>query len=213
LANDENTLDPEAMLAMKIRLGEGFVREGLLPLDQLTDEELDAKFSEAIWKFLKADDFDTALTFDHTPKLLNAAVAAENEHDLELSSLFYMLWIEHRVNMIARVMLRRRGVTDDEAVTIIRKLTIREKMTALWRVLGLKPVDPEVIGIATIIEEFRNAFVHFKWPSFPDLRVEDKTWRAINDVKRVVHTLWDYEEVYVYYGQRERIVASAARMK
>ncbi len=213
MADDENTLNPEAMLAMKIRLGEGFVREGLLPLDQLSDEQLDAKFSDAIWKFLKAEEFDTALTFDHTPKLLNAAVAAENDHDLELCSLFYMLWIEHRVNMIARVMLRRHGVPDDEAVIIIRKLAIREKLTAVWRVLGLQPINPEVIRIATVIEEFRNAFVHFKWPSFPDLSVEDKTWRAINQVKRVVHTLWDYEEEYVYYGQRERIAASAARIK
>ena len=40
---------------MKIRLGEGFVREGLLPLDELSDEELDARFSEALRKFLKAD--------------------------------------------------------------------------------------------------------------------------------------------------------------
>jgi hypothetical protein len=206
-------LNPKRMLAMKIRLGEGFVREGLLPLDQLTDEELDKTFSEAVWNFLKLDDFDTALTFDHTPRLLNAAVAAENEHDLELCSLFYMLWIEHRVNMIARVMLRRRSVPDDQAVTIIRKLSVREKLTALWRVLGLNDVDPEVIRIATVIEEFRNAFVHFKWPSFPDLRVEDRTWLAINEVKRVVHALWDYEEIYIYYGQRERIAESAARLK
>src|SRR6266480_2313302 len=198
---------------MKIRLGEGFVREGLLPLDQLSDEELDARLSEALRKFLKADDFDTALTFDRTPKLLNAAVAAENDHDLELCSLFYMLWIEHRVNMIARVMLRRHGVPDDEAVTIIRKLSVREKLTGLWRVLGLQAADPEVIRIASVIEEFRNAFVHFKWPSFPDLRVEDRTWQAINELKRVVHALWDYEEIYVYYGQRERIAAAAARVK
>jgi hypothetical protein len=94
LTDEKTTLDPEAMLAMKIRLGEGFVREGVLPLDRLTDDELDEKFSDAMWQFLRADDFDTALTFDHTPKLLNAAVAAENEHDLELCSLFYMLWIE-----------------------------------------------------------------------------------------------------------------------
>jgi len=198
---------------MKIRLGEGFVREGLLPLDQLSDEELDARLSEALRKFLKADDFDTALTFDRTPKLLNAAVAAENDHDLELCSLFYMLWIEHRVNMIARVMLRRRAVPDEDAVTIIRKLSTREKMTALWRVLGLHAADPEVVRIVTVIEEFRNAFVHFKWPSFPDLRVEDRTWQAINELKRVVHALWDYEEIYVYYGQRERIAAAAARVK
>lgn len=201
------------MLAMKVRLGEGFVREGVLPLDQLTDEELDAKFSDAIWQFLKAEQFDTALTFDHTPKLLNAAVAAEDDHDLELCSLFYMLWIEHRINLIGRVMLRRHRVSDDDAVTIIRKLSIREKMTALWQVLGLPPVDTEIIRIATTIEEFRNAFVHFKWPSFPDLRVEDKTWRAINEVKRGVHTLSDYEELYVYYGQRERVAQSAARLK
>src|SRR5436190_636051 len=102
---------------------------------------------------------------------------------------------------------------DDDAVIIIRKLAIREKLTALWRVLGLQPINPEVIRIATVIEEFRNAFVHFKWPSFPDLSVEDKTWRAINQVKSVVHTLWDYEERYVYYGQRGRIATSAARIK
>jgi hypothetical protein len=115
--------------------------------------------------------------------------------------------------MIARVMLRRHSVPDDEAVMIIRKLTIREKLTALWRVLGLHSADPEVIRIASVIEEFRNAFVHFKWPSFPDLATEDRTWQAINEVKRVVHALWDYEEIYVYYGQRERIAAAAARMK
>jgi hypothetical protein len=176
-------------------------------------KRLDARFSEAIWKFFKAEDFDIALTFDHTPKLLNAAVAAENDHDLELCSLFYMLWIEHRVNLIARVMLRRRAVPDEDAVTIIRKLSTREKMTALWRVLGLHTTAPEVVRTVTAIEEFRNAFVHFKWPSFPDLRGEDRTWRAINDVKRVVHALWDYEEIYVYYGQRERIAAAAARIK
>ena len=124
-----------------------------------------------------------------------------------------MLWIEHRVNMIARVMLRRRGVPDDDAVTIIRKLSIREKLTALWRVLGLRTVDSEVIQIASVIEEFRNAFVHFKWPSFPDLTIEDRTWRAINEVKRVIRTLCDHEETYVYYGQRERIAQSAARLK
>ena len=213
MAEEDDRLDPDALLAMKIRLGEGFVREGLLPLDQLNDEELDARLSEALRKFLKADVFDTALTFDHTPKLLNAAVAAENDHDLELCSLFYMLWIEHRVNMIARVMLRRRAMPDEDAVTIIRKLSTREKMTALWRVLGLHAADPEVVRIVTVIEEFRNAFVHFKWPSFPDLRVEDRTWQAINELKRVVHALWDYEEIYVYYGQRERIAAAAARVK
>jgi len=124
-----------------------------------------------------------------------------------------MLWIEHRVNMIARVMLRRRAVPDEDAVTIIRKLSTREKMTALWRVLGLHAADPEVVRIVTVLEEFRNAFVHFKWPSFRDLRVEDRTWQAINELKRVVHALWDYEEIYVYYGQRERIAAAAARVK
>jgi hypothetical protein len=40
LAEQDDRLDPEAMLAMTIRLGEGFVREGLLPLDQLSDEEV-----------------------------------------------------------------------------------------------------------------------------------------------------------------------------
>ena len=54
MAEEEDKLSPEAFLAMKVRLGEGFVREGLLALDELSDEQLDAKFAEVLWEFLKA---------------------------------------------------------------------------------------------------------------------------------------------------------------
>jgi hypothetical protein len=67
------------------------------------------------------------------------------------------------------------------------------------------------LKVLTTIEEFRNSFVHFKWPSFPDFAAEDKAWRAINRVQEVIDALLAYEEQHVYYGQRERVAASAAR--
>ena len=209
---DGEKVDPKQVLRITIRMGEGLVREGRLPLPELTDEQLDERFKEGIRRTLRDDKVDVALTFDHTNKLLHQAASYEVEHDAEASSLFYMLWVEHRANLIARAMMRRIDMPDDESIFIIRKFSVREKVTILWRLLRLQPFPPEALKVLTTIEEFRNSFVHFKWQSFPDFAAEDKAWQAINRVQEVVDALLAYEEEHVYYGQRERIAASAARI-
>lgn len=206
---------PEMVRAATLGLVEGFVREGLLVLPMLTDDELDKEFNTILRRFLTGDDgFDYALTFDHhTDKLLSLAKSVEAQHDLELSCLFYMLWIEHRVNLILRVLLRRKSTPEKDAINTIRKLSVREKLTWFWKLMGLEALPDAIIADATMIEEFRNGFVHYKWQAFDTWEKEDHTWQAVNRVGDIIAALQAIEERHVYYGQRQRLAAAADRAK
>ena len=196
------------------RLAEGFVREGLLDLPNLTDEQLDKAFADLVSRFLREDEFGTALTFDnHTHKLLTLAKSSENEHELELCCLFYMLWIEHKINLILRVILRRKAICENDGISIVRKLGIRDKLSWKWQLLGLEPLPEAILADISIIEEFRNGFVHYKWQSFVSFQNEDRTWQAINRVDDIIATLRQFEEKHIFYGQRHRLAECARRLK
>src|SRR5437899_9209123 len=113
---------PEMVMAATLLLAEGSVREGLIVPPNLTDDELEKELRTHMLNFARAENFECALTFGHTKKLLGAAREQEQKHELELCSLFYMLWIEHEINLILRVMLRRRKTNENDSIAIVRRL-------------------------------------------------------------------------------------------
>jgi hypothetical protein len=211
------TLTREMLHAGCLSLAEGFVREGLIVLPELSDAQLVEQIEKLTKRFLRPDDdaesFEYALTFDHTDKLLSTAKAFEDQDEWEFCSLFYMLWIEHQINLILRVTLRRRGVAEDEAIAMVRRLSIRDKLSGIWKLLGLEAVSEELIKVINCIEECRNGFVHFKWQHFDRLEQEDKVWNAVNQIEKVISALKLIEEKHVFYGERKRLAESCWRLK
>jgi hypothetical protein len=186
----------------------------LLRLPDLTDDQLDEALGKLIIRFLRDDGVDKALTHEgHTHKLLALAKSSEHDRELELCCLFYMLWIEHRINLILRVILRRKNRSDKDAIAIIQKLSVREKLTRQWQLLGLESIPEAILADISIIGEFRNGFVHYKWQSFVSFENEDRTWQAIYRVDAIIAALRNIEEACVFYGQRHRFSESAARLK
>lgn len=204
---------PEMVKIATLILCEGCVREGLIVLPDLTDEQVEEELRKHMVNFCRSENFESALTFDHTEKLLDSAKEQRDQHELELACLFYMLWIEHQINLILRIMMRRRKTNEGDAVAAVRRLSIRDKLSWFWKMLDLEPLREEVVADTFIIEEFRNGFVHFKWQSYSGFEHEERAWRAVSRMDDIVESLKAIEERYVFYGQRQRLKDIVGRLK
>jgi hypothetical protein len=191
-------------------LAEGFVREGFLDLPGLSDASLPDEIRKLVkTKFIHGDE-TLSLSFDHTDELLKKAKEHFDDKQLDLTCLFYMLVIEHRVNHVLRSVFRRRKVPEAEALQIVRKLSVREKATWLFKMLGIPPMPEDLSARMTVIEEYRNSYVHFKWVA--RYGHEDETWIAVIGVKDILDWITKVENEHVFFGQRGRLALACKRL-
>ena len=198
---------PELMQRLELvgthLLAEGFVWEGFLNPKHFSDEQLGLEIQKLIVsKFLKGEE-TLGLTFNHTNKLVKDAKRNFKKRDLDMTVLLYMLVIEHRVNRILRCFFRRQGTDDAHALQIVRKLSVREKSSWLFKMLGLPPMPKDLSSCLNTIEEYRNSFVHFKWVA--RYEKEDDAWTAILEVRAILKWIDKIENKEIFFGHRKRI--------
>ncbi len=71
--------------------------------------------------------------------------------------------IEHKMNMLIRILSDRRKVDHSATLGLMRELKLISKATWALELLGGEPFDLEVAKSIGQISEERNAYARYKW--------------------------------------------------
>jgi len=167
MTDDENPSFTEEQIALGVRLVERiiiyWIETGLLD-SSLPPEEFQSQFRELMNDFLRSD-VPIRRTFDYTEDILGVAEPLGASFP-ELYIVLVATWVEHWVNGVIYIAVQRRGHDEQVAVELIRATTLDSKFGALWLILELPELDPNILRLVRLVAEHRNAFVHYKWRSY-----------------------------------------------
>src|SRR5215472_16797378 len=146
---------------------------------------------------------------DHTETLLDRAQAeAEAEH-YNLAITFYAIWIEHFINGVLIRALERAGHDRKVGSQLIRELRLATKATALWAIAGLPAIPDTCLKLLDKIVEFRNAFIHYKWPSHDEPLDERQTMQLKDTVAQapsLVSDLLSIQSQAFWNGREQELI-------
>jgi hypothetical protein len=155
---------------------------------------------------------------DHTPTLLTEARKYARIEEHHISCLFYAVWFEHWLNNMISTAGRRKGLSQEELIQILREVQFRGKSTWLLRVLGLKPINDAHLKRMQNIIEMRNGFVHYKWKA---IDIDDVSWEKdkevlielLSKVEKTVAYLQRLANRQIYYGKKRSVLPKKGKTK
>jgi hypothetical protein len=189
------------------RIVEAGIATGSISLNGLSEDQQ----SDAICNYLKSLDatHEFAFQIDHRPDLLKRARQATKKEEFEFAALMFAIWAEHWVNGLIDTYAKRKKLTSEYTVEIIRETPLRGKLTWLSVLLDIPPISRQHRNAILTIVGFRNCFAHYKWKSFPvdSDRFPLELINAVNEFGKTVKYLHRYESRHVY-GDSRRLATS-----
>jgi hypothetical protein len=198
------TRGDEAVLALIRYMIIQAARDGELQLTGQSDYELRGNVIR-LMQGLASSDWQPAIQSEHQPKIINAALRFLDEDEPDLAIVMYATAVEHWLNGMLEVGLKRRGEQLDQAS---ERAPLETKLTTRWQeLLGLE--FPQVLRQSILeLARARNNFVHYKWPMHSeqdhDAHREEVTAIA-HDAPRIFAALDELEDTVVFNGERERL--------
>ena len=171
--------------------GEG--RTGGLTLEGADEVAIRRHVCNHMRRSLSQNDF--TVTLDHRDELAVQAKTLSTERRPLASLILYATWIEHWLNGVIVAATRRRGLSDEDSVRLVRETPMRAKHSWLLALLGLPPLAKDRQKALVALTELRNAFVHYKWSA----RTPDELVKEEEGVRRIVDSapdLLDYLREY-----------------
>lgn len=138
------------------------IESGRIQTKGKTEDQLHAEFGAYIERWRDSNE-DLPVTIDHSPDLLQRAREAKANGNIELSTLFYAMWVEHWLNWLVRCLLSKKNMSEMHFGEIVRTVSIRGKLTWLLALLDAKPIPSNHIAAIQRMADARNAFAHYKW--------------------------------------------------
>jgi hypothetical protein len=184
---------------------------GELELDGLSDELADERIADYLRNWTSRTGPITT-TIDHRPNLLESAISFTTSGQFEMAALHYSTWVEHWANGMVATFALRAGQSHETINSMIRETPLRGKITWLFSLLGMTPLDESRTNLLLDLAGRRNCFVHYKWPenevnSFRHPNPE--LVALINRMPACVEYLRDYEENAVFKNSRHHAVRFA----
>lgn len=200
---------------------ENAVLYGELDIDNLSDEEIVLDALSLHLDYLDIDPDEELDLSTNTEKASKVQWSSNHERELknqgdkfldegkhEFAILFYATWIEHWLNRIILLRAVGAGTNPELATALIRSSRIDLKMGRIWTSLEIPKFPKELARQVTRVMEYRNAFVHYKWPSEDD----ETHSESINRVKleaqqaqKIVTELIGLEDSVFYKGRSKAI--------
>lgn len=150
---------------------------------------------------------------DHRADLFQRAHDEAINGDPNIAVTFCALWIEHTVNGSLIAALEIQGYESEEVVALIRDANFRNKVTVLWRLASLIPLEEDLIRLADQIMQARNAFVHYKWRARDDADYESEKSRLRDVVgrSRDLNAAFERANNLLHWNGREDEIIAAYR--
>ena len=133
------------------------------------------------------------LPYDYKNDLLREAREQIRKNNVKIGVMIYSTWIEHWVNRLITFKLITLDYTSDEISNVIRILQINSKITWLFKMLSLPPLDEIVITKIKQVCEERNGFVHYKYK-----RKDENCSIDIIEIEKMIYTMRRYERDIIY---------------
>lgn len=179
-------------------------RDGELPLAEVTDIELRDSILRLMDELAEYS-WEARVQSEHRPRLVHAAQRFLDEGDAELAILVYATAVEHWVNGMLEVGLRRREQQLDPAT---ERGSLACKLSTRW---------PDLLGSTfplalrePILElaDARNEFVHYKWTSRSADEHDQHSANAAaiaRNAPRILADLDELEDSIVFDGARAQL--------
>lgn len=179
-------------------------RDGELELVGRSDDDLRDSIRFLMRK-LAASGWRAVMQSEHQPSLTRAAERFVQEDDASLAIVMYSTAVEHWLNGMIEVGLKRRGeVLDPES----EKGNLTHKLTTRWNELFSTPVPDDLMASIHTLARARNDFVHYKWPMHSETEhdAHESTSSALaHDAPRLLAALKDLEDSIVFDGARAQL--------
>lgn len=198
------TRDDTAVIAVIRHIVIQAAREGELRLEGQPDEELRGSIVKLL-SDLAASEWNALRQSEHQPKLIRAAERFVEEDEAELAIVMYATAIEHWLNGMLEIGLRRRGERLDKAS---ERAPLETKLTTKWQELLGFDFPDELREAVLELAGARNDFVHYKWPMHSEQEhdAHQAEVEAIaRDAPRLYAALSSVEDSIVFGGERERL--------
>jgi hypothetical protein len=191
---------------------EGLILEGHINPRGKSEEELREEVVEFVEKNIAQNhSFAVSGAINHTPIILRRARDFARGGELQISCLFYATWFEHWLNHLVAVGGRRKKLSQQEIVQIVREVQFRGKSTWLLRLLELKPINEGHLKKINDLLEARNSYVHYKWKT---VDMDDPAWdkqeepfeNALKDIEKTVSYLLRLENRQFFHGKKRSVL-------
>jgi hypothetical protein len=201
MANDQDANDTSALADRFLRtVVQQVLARGYLGAVEISASNVD-QIAEGLVPLLAETNFDADIA-DYTEGLLDDALAATNDERNEVAILLYAIFFEHKINFIVHSFVKRKGLSEQVAIDLIRRMDIQQKLTSVLELLGFPPFGKADRDSIDRIMNRRNEFAHYKWKPRPD-EYSGSLVPVISECQRIVGVLNDYEERYIFNGRRE----------
>ena len=148
-----------------------------------------------------ADDFN--LIPDHTAALLREARAYRKAGRHELACVLYATWAEHFLNQLVVTGAKRKGLSEEDGVKMIRNLSFESKFTWVPKLLGFRAIALSHQKALRKLGELRNQYVHYKWRGYSAKGEKlDEYRQPVADFEKTVAYLGQYERREIFSGQK-----------
>jgi hypothetical protein len=153
---------------------QGAIAHGQLDPKGKSPEVLLDEFARSILRTGKPPQF--LFSIDHTATLRRVARDMHIAGQAEIAVVLLATWVEHVLNELVSAGVLRRGFSEKAAREVIRDVPLRGKLYWLLPLLGYSPLAKQRADDLMGLTEFRNQFVHYKWP-YSDLDADDSATR------------------------------------
>ncbi len=174
------------------------IRQGHIKTKGKTQAQLHEDFLHYMKKIVLGPNAEFQMVVDHRVTILKEARRFNQNEDFSLSCLLYATWFEHWLNGLIDSLARRKRMSQEIIVQMIRDTPFRGKLTWLLLLFGLPAINPSHKTRILQIMDMRNSFVHFKFNylhvDHHDEKVNDKIRQAIENVEKTISYLRRYEQ-------------------
>jgi hypothetical protein len=140
----------------------GMIHDGFDPKG-LSEEQVRHEVVKEARIRLRMNDDAVVSVIDETGDITREARRFEDRGLYKLALLLHATAIEHWINDIIVILCRRKGLSRDEAIQIIRETPFRAKCAWLLKLLDASPIRDAHLKKLDRLMQLRNEFVHFKW--------------------------------------------------
>ncbi|OGU73511.1 MAG: hypothetical protein A2V93_06490 [Ignavibacteria bacterium RBG_16_34_14] len=183
-------------------LGRNLIRDGIIKTENKSKEQIKNEINDYIQKNLATTDLEVSI--DHKESLLRNAKKFCKEKDYHSSIVFYALWMEHWLNQMILIALKRKKIDEEYYKVIMRVTNSKSKYTWLWKLLDYPPLNTNHLKIIEKLFEIRGSFIHYKWVSYKvkeakkliDQLKEIKSFA--NSIDKTIIYLKNFEYKHIY---------------
>lgn len=189
------------------------LRDGEIQVQGKPRDQIVSEVASYLRSALSERQMTFAIGTDHAVRLLPEARRFLRLQEYELSALYFATYFEHRMNWLLVQICEAKRIDTATIKQLLREASMRAKCTWVMVLLGYGAIPREKLKSLEDINEIRNAFVHFKWPTETadvhiSQRVREQTLAKLKKAESIVRYLRKFEEAHLYNGQGRQLLSA-----